>query len=138
MLLSNNPYMYFSISKASIWSSPSPRPTNLTGIKGQKLSDITLPDGFTWENENIELKIGKHTYKATYTPLDTTNYETVTGIDIEVDTLKAPVLETNTEITSNPKTFDNITIYMSIAVMSAIGLGTIALVRKRKDFIKIP
>ena len=61
-------------------------PTNLTGIKGQKLSDITLPDGFTWENENSELKVGKHTYKATYTPLDTTNYETVTGIGIEVDT----------------------------------------------------
>ena len=61
-------------------------PTNLTGIKGQKLSDITLPDGFTWENENTELKVGKHTYKATYTPLDTTNYETVTDIDIEVDT----------------------------------------------------
>ena len=61
-------------------------PTNLTGIKGQKLSDITLPDGFTWENENTELKVGKHIYKATYTPLDTTNYETVTGIDIEVDT----------------------------------------------------
>lgn len=61
-------------------------PTNLTSIKGQKLSDITLPDGFTWENENTELKVGKHTYKATYTPLDTTNYETVTGIDIELDT----------------------------------------------------
>ena len=60
-------------------------PTNLTGIKGQKLSDITLPDGFTWENENTELKVGKHTYKATYTPLDTTNYETVSGIDIEVN-----------------------------------------------------
>ena len=274
-------------------------PTNLTGIKGQKLSDITLPDGFTWENENTELKVGKHTYKATYTPLDTTNYETVTGIDIEVDTkdifniitkvngnggkiksskssvvedsnekvkftftaeigymidevlvngvktpvtnnelelsinknttvevtykkivyyvieganqtytvskskelririnadytlfdnkvyidgklvdennytsesgstiitlkqsyletlnvgehklkvafkdgaeaetefevAKAPVVETNTEITSNPKTFDNITIYIAIAVMSATGLGITAVVRKRK------
>ena len=274
-------------------------PTNLTGVKGQKLSDITLPDGFTWENENTELKVGKHTYKATYTPLDTTNYETVTGIDIEVDTkdifniitkvngnggkiksskssvvedsnekvkftftadtgymidevlvngvetpvtnnelelsinknttvevrykkivynvieganqtytlskdkelrtrinadytlfdnkvyidgklvdkdnytsesgstiitlkrsyletlnvgehklkvafkdgaeietkfevAKAPIVETNTEITSNPKTFDNITIYIAIAVMSATGLGTTAVVRKRK------
>ena len=197
-------------------------PTNLTGIKGQKLSDITLPDGFTWENENTELKVGKHTYKATYTPLDTTNYETVTGIDIEVDTIvynvieganqtytlskdkklkirinadytlfdnkvyidgklvdkdnytsesgstiitlkrsyletlnvgehklkvafkdgaevetkfevaKAPIVETNTEITSNPKTFDNITIYIAIAVMSVTGLGTTAVVRKRK------
>lgn len=197
-------------------------PTNLTGIKGQKLSDITLPDGFTWENENTELKVGKHTYKATYTPLDTTNYETVTGIDIEVDTIvyyvieganqtyilskskelririnadytlfdnkvyideklvdkdnytsesgstiitlkrsyletlnvgehklkvafkdgaevetkfevaKAAVVETNTETTSNPKTFDNITIYIAIAVMSVTGLGTTAVVRKRK------
>ena len=179
-------------------------PTNLTGIKGQKLSDITLPDGFTWENENTELKVGKHTYKATYTPLDTTNYETVTSIDIEVDTkdifdiitkvngnggkiklsklsvvedsnekvkftftadtgymidevlvngVETPVtnnelelsinknttvevtykkVETNTEITSNPKTFDNITIYIAIAVMSATGLGTTAVVRKRK------
>ena len=274
-------------------------PTNLTGIKCQKLSDITLPDGFTWENENTELKVGKHIYKATYTPLDTTNYETVTGIDIEVDTkdifdiitkvngnggkiksskssvvedsnekvkftftadtgymidevlvngvetpvtnnelelsinknttvevtykkivyyvieganqtytiskskelkirinadytlfdnkvyidgklvdkdnytsesgstiitlkrsyletlnvgehklkvafkdgaevetkfevAKAPVVETNTEITSNPKTFDNITIYIVIAVMSVTGLGTTAVVRKRK------
>ena len=180
-------------------------PTNLTGIKGQKLSDITLPDGFTWENENTELKVGKHTYKATYTPLDTTNYETVTGIDIELDTkdifdiitkvngnggkiksskssvvedsnekvkftftadtgymidevlvngVETPVtnnelelsinknttvevtykkvVETNTEITSNPKTFDNITIYIAIAVMSATGLGTTAVVRKRK------
>lgn len=61
-------------------------PTSLTGIKGQKLSYITLPDGFTWENENTELKIGKHTYKATYTPSDTKNYKTVVGIDIEVDT----------------------------------------------------
>lgn len=60
-------------------------PTNLTGIKGQNLSDITLPDGFTWENENTELKVGKHTYKATYTPLDTTNYKTITDIDIEVN-----------------------------------------------------
>ena len=187
-------------------------PTNLTGIKGQKLSDITLPEGFTWENENTELKVGKHTYKATYTPLDTTNYETVTSIDIEVDTkdifdiitkvngnggkiksskssvvedsnekvkftftadtgymidevlvngvetpvtnnelelsinknttvevtykkivYNVPVVETNTEITSNPKTFDNITIYIAIAVMSVTGLGTTAVVRKRKD-----
>ena len=279
-------------------------PTNLTGIKGQKLSNITLPDGLAWENENTELKVGKHTYKATYTPLDTTNYETVTGIDIEVDTkdifdiitkvngnggkiksskssvvedsnkkvkftftadtsymidevlvngvetpvtnnelelpinknttvevtykkivynvieganqtytlskdkelririnadytlfdnkvyidgklvdkdnytsesgstiitlkrsyletlnvgehkfkvafkdgaevetkfevAKAPVVETNTEITSNPKTFDNITIYIAIAVMSATGLGTTAVVRKRKDTSRI-
>lgn len=61
-------------------------PTNLTGIKGQSLTDITLPDGFTWKNENTELKVGKHIYKASYTPLDTTNYETITDIDIEVDT----------------------------------------------------
>ncbi|MBP3464229.1 MAG: hypothetical protein J6K45_07130 [Clostridia bacterium] len=103
-------------------------PTNLTGITGQKLNDITLPEGFTWENENTELKVGKHTYKATYTPSDTTNYETVTGIDIEVETK----LENNAEKTSNPKTFDNITIYIVIAVISITGLGTTSAVIKRK------
>lgn len=61
-------------------------PVNLIGAKGQKLKDIALPEGFMWKNENTELKIGKHTYKAKYTPLDTANYKTITDIDIGVDT----------------------------------------------------
>lgn len=59
-------------------------PTGLTGVKGQTLNDITLPDRFTWNDASTVLTAGTHTYKATYTPVDTTNYKTITDIDIEV------------------------------------------------------
>ena len=59
-------------------------PTDLTSVKGKTLNDVTLPSGFTWNDASIVLTAGKHTYKATYTPADTTNYKTITDIDIEV------------------------------------------------------
>ena len=61
-------------------------PTNLTGLKGQKLSDITLPSGFTWNDASTSLIVGTHTYKATYTPSDTNNYNFINNIDIKVVT----------------------------------------------------
>ncbi|MCI7559237.1 MAG: hypothetical protein MSS76_03890, partial [Clostridium sp.] len=59
-------------------------PTGLTGLKGKTLNDVTLPSGFTWNDASTILTVGTHTYKATYTPADTTNYKTITDIDIEV------------------------------------------------------
>lgn len=59
-------------------------PTGLTGVKGDSLSSITLPAGFTWNNPSELLTAGTYTYKATYTPTDTTNYKTVTDIEISV------------------------------------------------------
>ena len=59
-------------------------PTGLTGVKGETLNDVTLPDRFTWNDASTVLTAGAHTYKATYTPEDTTNYKTITDIDIEV------------------------------------------------------
>ena len=59
-------------------------PTGLTGLKGKTLNDVTLPDRFTWNDASTVLTAGPHTYKATYTPVDTTNYKTITDIDIEV------------------------------------------------------
>ena len=59
-------------------------PTGLTGLKGDTLSTITLPTGFTWNTPGDILTIGTTTYKATYTPSDTTNYKTIMDIDIEV------------------------------------------------------
>ena len=59
-------------------------PTGLTGVKGDTLNDVTLPDRFTWNDASTVLTAGTHTYKATYTPVDTTNYKTITDIDIEV------------------------------------------------------
>ena len=59
-------------------------PTGLTGLKGKTLSDVTLPGRFTWNDASTVLTAGTHTYKATYTPEDTTNYKRITDIDIEV------------------------------------------------------
>ncbi len=59
-------------------------PTGLTGVKGKTLNDVTLPGRFTWNDTSTVLTAGTHTYKATYTPEDTTNYKTITDIDIEV------------------------------------------------------
>ena len=59
-------------------------PTGLTGVKGETLNDVTLPDRFTWNDASTVLTAGTHAYKATYTPVDTTNYKTITDIDIEV------------------------------------------------------
>lgn len=63
-------------------------PTGLTGIIGQTLEDISLPDGFTWNNAYEALVIGTHTYMATYTPSDTANYNTIENIEITVVTNK--------------------------------------------------
>ena len=60
-------------------------PTGLTGVKGETLNDVTLPDRFTWNDATVVLTAGTHTYKATYTPVDTTNYKRITDIDIEVN-----------------------------------------------------
>ena len=62
-------------------------PTGLTGVKGQTLNDITLPGRFTWNDASTVLTAGPHTYKAKYTPEDTTNYKTITDIDIKVKVL---------------------------------------------------
>ena len=60
-------------------------PTGLTSEKGKILADVVLPTGFTWNAPATVLTVGTNTYKATYTPVDTTNYKTITDIDIEVD-----------------------------------------------------
>ena len=59
-------------------------PTDLTGLKGKTLSDVTLPGRFTWNDASTVLTAGTNKYKAKYTPEDTTNYKTITDIDIEV------------------------------------------------------
>ena len=59
-------------------------PTGLTGLKGKTLNDVTLPDRFTWNDASTVLTAGTNKYKAKYTPEDTTNYKTITDIDIEV------------------------------------------------------
>ena len=59
-------------------------PTGLTSVKGKVLADVALPTEFTWNAPATVLTAGTNTYKATFTPVDTTNYKTITDIDIEV------------------------------------------------------
>lgn len=49
-------------------------PAGLTGTDGQKLSEVTLPDGYSWKDPDKELEAGEHTYDAVYTPDNTILY----------------------------------------------------------------
>lgn len=66
-------------------------PTGLTAKYGQTLADISLSDGWAWEDGTQSVgSVGEHTFKATYTPGDA-NYHAVTGIEVTVTVNKAPV-----------------------------------------------
>lgn len=54
-------------------------PTGLTATYGNTLNDVTLPDGWAWDAPDTAVgNVGNNTFSATYTPSDTTNYNTVT------------------------------------------------------------
>ncbi|WP_159459781.1 OmpL47-type beta-barrel domain-containing protein [Scatolibacter rhodanostii] len=59
-------------------------PTDLTAVYGDTLASVALPTGFTWENTGTVGNAGTQVHKATFTPVDTTNYNIVSGIDVNV------------------------------------------------------
>ena len=70
-------------------------PTDLKATQGDKLSDITLPEGWKWNTPETQLTdAGEKTYKATFTPEDTDNYNVLTDIDITVEVEGAPIKPT--------------------------------------------
>ena len=67
-------------------------PSGLTATYGQTLSDVHLPGGWSWENSSTSVggaSASAKTFKATFTPDDTINYKTVTGIDVALLVNKA-------------------------------------------------
>lgn len=50
-------------------------PAGMTGAEGQKLSEITLPDGYSWKEPDTTLTAGENTYDAVYTPDNTILYK---------------------------------------------------------------
>ena len=61
-------------------------PSNLTALRGQTLADVTLPTGWEWVNPSTSLSsAGENTFKAIYTPTDTTNYNIVDNVDVTVN-----------------------------------------------------
>ena len=83
-------------------------PSELTAIAGQTLSDIGIPQPtggiFTWEGSNSTSvgEAGNNTFKMRYTPNDTANYKTITGIEITVAVRRASIVP-------NPDTDNHIT-----------------------------
>lgn len=59
-------------------------PTNITAVCGTKLSEVVLPEGFKWTDEDVALTGDSVTKKAKFIPNDTQNYEEVTDIDIKI------------------------------------------------------
>lgn len=73
--------------------------------QGEALSSIELPAGFTWTDDTQKADtLGKQTFRAIYTPEDTTNYQSV-GVEIAVNVVPAltPVNQIPT-ITAEDKT----------------------------------
>ena len=60
-------------------------PTGLTGVKGNALSTVTLPSGWTWVNGSTVMNtVGLQTFKANYTDA-AGNYANATGVNVMVD-----------------------------------------------------
>lgn len=55
-------------------------PENLTATAGQTLSEIALPEGWSWADDTLSVgEEGGNGFAAVYTPADTANYETVSA-----------------------------------------------------------
>ena len=68
-------------------------PTGLTATYGQTLADVTLPSGWTWDDESATSvgDIGENAFSATFTPDDTVTYTTATEkLTITVKKIAAP------------------------------------------------
>ena len=83
-------------------------PTGLNAVQGDKLSDVTLPDGWTWNTPETQLtNAGSNTYKATFTPSDTDNYNVLTDIDVTVNVEVAPNKPINNTSNKKPNGWDD-------------------------------
>lgn len=70
-------------------------PSNLTAVYGQQLNEISLPDGFAWENMGDFVgNAGVQNHNAVFTPADTDNYNIIADIAVEITVSKAdPVVD---------------------------------------------
>ncbi len=61
-------------------------PSGLTAVEGDTLAKVTLPKGFAFEDAQSTSvgAAGANKFKVTYTPEDTKNYETVTGLEVTI------------------------------------------------------
>ena len=82
-------YCVFVVAKAT---PPYTKPTGLTAKYGQTLADVTLPNGWSWMDSSESVggaSTAAKKFKAEFTPADTTNYNTVEDIELDVTVNKA-------------------------------------------------
>ena len=78
-----------------------------TSRRGYALSSINLPEGFAWKDSSIKAEeLGRHKFKAIYTPTDTENYESV-EFDISVDVYEIIITYEQTEEAVDQKQTDD-------------------------------
>ena len=68
------------------------KPTGLTAKYGQTLADVMLPTGWSWMDSSESVgnaSTAAKKFKAKFTPADTTNYNTVEDIELDVTVNKA-------------------------------------------------
>ncbi|MBQ5319020.1 MAG: bacterial Ig-like domain-containing protein [Oscillospiraceae bacterium] len=81
-------------------------PTTVSAITDQPLSSVKLPDNWAWDNVAV-IPVNGQKYGATYTPADTTNYNTLTAqITVTVSDCTHP--ETTDDIKDSTCTEDGI------------------------------
>nr|WP_295281672.1 BspA family leucine-rich repeat surface protein [uncultured Blautia sp.] len=80
----------------------------LKAVQGDMLSDVTLPNGWKWNTPDSQLTdAGSNTYKATFTPIDTDNYNVLTDIDVTVNVEAAPIKPTNNTLNKKSNGWDD-------------------------------
>ncbi len=67
-------------------------PKGIYAAYDDTLADVALPDGWAWVDDTTSVgSVGTHTFKANFTPADTTNYNTVENVDVTVKVNKADI-----------------------------------------------
>lgn len=81
-------------------------PSDIKGEIHTLLDNIELPSGFYWEDNVTLSELGKYLFKVKFVPENDIKYETVHGIDIEVEIIKRKIIALDTpvleEIIYNP------------------------------------
>ena len=85
-------------------------PSGLSATYGDTLANVTLPTGWAWVNTATGVgAVGTKTFKANFTPSDTSNYNVVNNVDVTVKVNKAanPATVTNAaSVVKGGKTVD--------------------------------
>ena len=82
-------------------------PSGIQGEYGKALSTITLPEGWSFKDSGTVMNAeGTHTYKAIFTPKDTTNYNVVENIDVSVKVVKTDSRQKVNKVTATSNIAD--------------------------------